>query len=52
MLKIGATKEGSLRRHSINEDGLVRDTVYFSFIKEEWPQIKATIFKEFIITNN
>lgn len=48
MLKIGAVKEGILRRHSINEDGLVRDTVYFSFIKEEWPHIKETIFKEFI----
>lgn len=48
MLKIGAVKEGILRRHSINEDGLVRDTVYFSFIKEEWPVIRETIFKEFI----
>ena len=47
MLKIGAVKEGVLRRHAINEDGLVRDTVYFSFIKEEWPKIKSTIFKEF-----
>lgn len=48
MLKIGAVKEGILRRHGINEDGLVRDTVYFSFIQEEWPAIKASIFKEFI----
>ena len=50
MLKIGAVKEGVLRRHSINEDGIVRDTVYFSFIKEEWPQIKQSIFKEFVIS--
>ena len=48
MLKIGAVKEGVLKRHGINEDGIVRDTVYFSFIKEEWPEIKSTIFKEFI----
>jgi RimJ/RimL family protein N-acetyltransferase len=48
MLKIGAVKEGLLRNHFINEDGVVRDTVYFSFIKEEWPHIKSTIFKEFI----
>ena len=47
MLKIGAVKEGILRRHMIAENGSVRDTVYFSFIKEEWPEIKATIFKEF-----
>jgi len=49
MLKIGAIKEGVLRRHSINEDGLVRDTVYFSFIATEWSQVKKNIFKEFII---
>lgn len=47
MLKIGAVKEGVLRNHMINEDGLVRDTVYFSFISQEWPSIKETIFKEF-----
>lgn len=47
MLKIGAVKEGVMRRHSINEDGLVRDTIYFSYIKEDWPQIKEEIFKEF-----
>ncbi|MEI9959522.1 MAG: GNAT family protein [Ferruginibacter sp.] len=49
MRKIGAVQEGVLRRHSINEDGLVRDTMYFSFIAEEWPVIKETIFKEFAI---
>jgi len=48
MFKIGAVKEGVLRRHMINEDGTVRDTAYFSFISEEWPQIKTTIFNEFI----
>ena len=48
MLKIGAVKEGILRRHMIAENGKVRDTVYFSFIKDEWPNIKETIFKEFI----
>ncbi len=48
MLKIGAVKEGVLRNHMINEDGIVRDTVYFSFIKHEWPAIKENIFKEFL----
>jgi RimJ/RimL family protein N-acetyltransferase len=48
MLKIGAVKEGVLRSHMINEDGLVRDTAYFSFIAAEWPAIKETIFKEFL----
>ena len=48
MRKIGAVQEGTLRRHSINEDGLVRDTMYFSFIAEEWPEIKENIFPEFM----
>lgn len=48
MRKIGAVEEGRLRRHSINDDGFVRDTVYFSFIAEEWPTTRAAIFPEFI----
>lgn len=48
MLKIGAVKEGVFRNHIINDDGTIRHTMYFSFIKEDWPQIKASIFKEFI----
>lgn len=48
MLKIGAVKEGIFRRHSINDDGTLRDTVYFSFISEEWPGIKNTIFKPLV----
>jgi N-acetyltransferase len=48
MEKIGAVREGVLRKHSINDVGVTRDTVYYSFINDEWPQIKETIFKEFI----
>lgn len=48
MLKIGAVKEGVLRKHSIADNGFVRDTVYFSFIKEEWPEIKNRVFSEFV----
>lgn len=48
MLKIGAVQEGTLRRNIINDDGTIRDTIYFSFIAEEWPAIKHSIFKEFI----
>lgn len=45
--KIGATKEGILRKHMIQEDGSFRDTVYFSILQDEWPFIKHDIFKEF-----
>lgn len=48
MEKIGALREGVLRKHSINDIGVARDTVYYSFINDDWPQIKETIFKEFI----
>ena len=50
MEKIGAIREGVLRRHSINDIGVVRDTVYYSFISEEWPAVKENIFKEFLIS--
>ena len=50
MEKIGAVREGVLRKHSINDVGITRDTVYYSFINEEWPQIKENIFKEFIVS--
>lgn len=48
MLKIGAVKEGILRRHMLNPNGTTRDSVFFSFIKEEWPEIKQRIFPEYI----
>ena len=47
MEKIGAVKEGILRRHMVNENGTIRDSVMYSFIKEEWLQIKQTIFKNY-----
>lgn len=47
MEKIGAKEEGTLRSHTIMTDGFRRDTVYYSILKEEWPEIKETVFKEF-----
>ncbi len=47
MLKIGAVKEGIFRNHIVNENGSIRHTHFFSFIKEEWPQIKNTISLDF-----
>ena len=43
MLRIGATPEGVLRSHMINPDGSVRDTVYFSVIRQEWPEVKLRL---------
>ena len=41
IVRIGAQKEGTLRKHRIIEDGFVRDTVVFSIIKDEWPNVKS-----------
>ena len=43
MLRIGAKEEGTLRRHLVTYSGRVRDTVYFSVIREEWPEVKQHI---------
>ena len=39
--KLGAVREGVLRREMRREDGTFRDTVVFSVIKDEWPAVKA-----------
>ena len=44
--RIGAVEEGTLRRHTANQDGTIRDTVYFSIIVEEWPSVKARLQNE------
>jgi RimJ/RimL family protein N-acetyltransferase len=41
ILKLGATQEGTLRKHMVMFDGFVRDTIYFSVLKDEWSQVKA-----------
>ncbi len=41
MERIGAKYEGLLRRHLTLPNGTVRDTVYYSIIREEWETVKA-----------
>lgn len=41
--RIGAQEEGILRRHMVNEDGSARDSVLFSIIAEEWPEVKRRL---------
>jgi RimJ/RimL family protein N-acetyltransferase len=45
MLRIGAKEEGILRSHMINGDGSIRDTVYYSVIASEWPEVKTNLEK-------
>jgi RimJ/RimL family protein N-acetyltransferase len=37
--KLGAKREGVFRAHMIRPDGSLRDTVYFSVIRDEWPAV-------------
>jgi RimJ/RimL family protein N-acetyltransferase len=41
--KLGATEEGVLRSHMWMPQGYFRDSVYFSVLAGEWPQLKAKL---------
>jgi len=42
LVKIGAKEEGILRSHMILYDGRRRDTIYYSILKDEWEELKAS----------
>lgn len=41
--KLGATEEGILRGHMWMPQGYFRDSVYFSVLASEWPDVKAKL---------
>ena len=41
--KLGAQREGVLRREQKRDDGTWRDTVVSSILKDEWPRVKADL---------
>jgi RimJ/RimL family protein N-acetyltransferase len=43
ILRIGAKEEGILRHQMVTWSGRLRDTVYFSVIAPEWPDVKAAL---------
>lgn len=43
ILRLGAKEEGTLRKHMVTWDGRSRDSVYFSILDTEWPQVKARL---------
>ena len=43
MRRIGATEEGTLRKHMITASGHIRDSVYFSILDDEWPTVEARL---------
>lgn len=40
---LGAVEEGVIRSHMIYKNGYVRDSVLFSIIKKEWPEVKKRL---------
>jgi len=47
ILSIGAKQEGIFRHHMIVTNGRLRNSVYFSILKEEWPEIKERVFAKY-----
>ena len=43
ILRLGAKEEGVLRNHMLTWTGRIRNTVYFSIIDSEWPQVKTRL---------
>ena len=41
--RLGATQEGILRSHMVMRDGRIRDSVLFSIISADWPEIKSKL---------
>ena len=43
ILRLGAKQEGVLRNHMVMPGGRYRDSVCFSIIEAEWPEVKARL---------
>lgn len=43
ILRLGAKEEGVLRNHLILPSGRIRDSVVFSIVDREWPEVKARL---------
>jgi N-acetyltransferase len=43
MLRIGAKEEGILRKHTVMWTGRYRDSIYYSILDEEWPDVKEQL---------
>jgi len=43
ILRLGAKEEGVLRKHMLTWSGRQRDSVYFSILDTEWPEVKARL---------
>jgi len=51
MERIGAVREGVLRRHMIVRDGYVRDSVYYGITDEDWPRVRLLLQAKLAASN-
>ncbi len=41
--KLGAKKDGVIRHHAVRRDGTIRDSVMYSILAAEWPDVKRNL---------
>lgn len=47
--RIGGIREGVFRKHMLAQHGFMRDTVYYSILDEEWPQVKRRLLEKLAV---
>jgi RimJ/RimL family protein N-acetyltransferase len=50
ILRIGAQQEGIFRNHMVCAGGRLRNSVWFSIIDSEWPEVKASLEQKLLKT--
>ncbi|MDH4070190.1 MAG: GNAT family N-acetyltransferase [Ignavibacteria bacterium] len=50
LARIGAVEEGTLRKHMVTGSGRFRDTVYFSILDDEWPEVKKALEAKLLLS--
>jgi RimJ/RimL family protein N-acetyltransferase len=51
ILRLGAKQEGVMRNHMIMPNGRIRDSVCFSIIDSEWPEVKTRLHARLGLTD-
>ncbi len=46
ILRLGATFEGTFRQHMVTASGRLRDTVYYSVVRNEWPEVEQELIRK------
>ena len=45
ILRLGAVQEGIFRAHMLRPDGSLRDSVYYSIVRAEWPTVRERLLR-------